>query len=86
MLSKLIAHGSTRDEAIRRMKRALAEYRSQTAHCDYAHHLLGLNAYRAAPLNDPAARYVEAFCMLPLRDYAALIGSIAAPVTRLQRP
>ena len=58
-------------------RRALLEYRSQVAHCDYVHHSLGLNAYRAAPLDDATTRHAEAFCMLPLRKYAELAGSVA---------
>lgn len=70
------------DRELDAKQQALREYRSQVAHCDYVHHALGLNAYRAAPLSDATRRHAEAFCMLPLRDYAALASRVAAPVHR----
>jgi LmbE family N-acetylglucosaminyl deacetylase len=65
------------DAQVDAKRRALLEYRSQVAHCDYVHHSLGLNAYRAAPLDDARTRYAEAFCMLPLSRYAALARAVS---------
>lgn len=63
------------DDAVDIKRRALLVYGSQVAHCDYVHHALGINAYRAAPLTMKDTRYAEAFCMLPLQKYLSLYES-----------
>jgi LmbE family N-acetylglucosaminyl deacetylase len=51
---------------------AVRTWESQMAHRPLDHYILGLNAFNVRLL--PKARYVEAFFVVPLRDYCELCG------------
>lgn len=48
-------------DVVEQKREAIACYPSQTAYTDYAHHILGLNAHRAAFLPKGGGRYAEGF-------------------------
>lgn len=59
---------------------AIRLYDTQMRRRDWAHYALGLNAFNCRLLRGRAdACYVEAFFVLPLRDYAALIANFLPP-------
>jgi LmbE family N-acetylglucosaminyl deacetylase len=53
-------------------RQALQCYQSQLMENNYAHAILGLNAYRAIALSDSGMHFVEAFFMAPLVEYQEL--------------
>lgn len=59
------------DSVVDLKRAALAHYRSQLVEADFEHGILGLNAYRAMMRPRPGRRYAEAFCALPVQEYAA---------------
>ena len=64
------------DSVVDIKRAALAHYRSQLAEADFEHGLLGLNAYRAMMRPKHGRRYAEAFCALPIAEYAALFHGL----------
>ncbi len=60
------------DVTLELKRSALSCYESQLATMDYAHTVIGLNAYRSSAVGCKTARFVEAFYALPFADYRRL--------------
>ncbi|MCB2204267.1 PIG-L family deacetylase [bacterium] len=54
-------------------RKAMRCYASQQEAIDYAHHIEGLNAYRAMTFGEKKTRYAEAFLELPADAYLDLV-------------
>lgn len=66
------------DDVVELKRRALTQYHSQLEQTDYVHTGLGLNAYRSAAFNENNARFAEAFCSVPLKEYRAMFDAYRA--------
>jgi LmbE family N-acetylglucosaminyl deacetylase len=53
-------------------RRAISEYATQLADCDYVHSTLGLNAYRSSALLGRSCSFAEAFLSVALSEYRHL--------------
>ncbi len=56
---------------------AISCFESQTRVVDYAHHIRGLNAYRAMTVGDRKVTHCEAFCQMPLPAYFSILNRIS---------
>ena len=60
---------------------------SQIEKRDWAHYMLGLNAFNCRLLGGPAPRYAETFFVLPIGDYAELCATyFTTPATAYYTP
>jgi acetyl-CoA carboxylase biotin carboxylase subunit len=85
MLAKVAAWGSTRDEAIQRIRRVLAEYAVEGIRSNVAwfQEILGDHRFRAGELS---TAFLEQFARVPRGDADLEMEAVAAVIATLQTP